>query len=420
MTNQKLEQLQNREHLQSRERLISKDYILIMLACMGTAFCNCFFFSAIPLFAVKISGANVFGGMMIVVYSIAALVARPFSGIISDKFGRVKMLIIGAFICAVACFLYGITTSIMLLLAIRVLNGLGFGMHSTSGGAAAADVIPKARMAEGIGYFGLYATAASAFGPVIALSIVGDGEMRNFQILFFLSAGICLFSMLCDCFISYERKRKKETAETVKPESVQQTAPENLPKTFFGFEYAVFLPVAVLVLLFFAQTAVNMFLTLLAKEKSLGNIGFFFTFVAVGLLLSRLLFGKLTDKLGPDIVVIPGMAGIVICTMLIPFVRSPGVLFALGLPLGLANGAVFPSINSLIFKRCSPQRRGTASAAYFVAIDTGFMIGGFLFGPLADQFGYDLLFWIAAGLTLLALLLYLKAVAQKKTTLSHS
>ncbi len=84
--------------------------------------------------------------------------------------------------------MYGITTSVILLLAIRALNGLGFGMHSTSGGAVAADVVPKSRMTEGIGYFGLYATAASAVGPVIALAIVGDGEIRDFQFLFFLAA----------------------------------------------------------------------------------------------------------------------------------------------------------------------------------------------------------------------------------------
>lgn len=417
MTNQKP------EHFQSRERLLSKDYILVMLACTGTAFCNYFFFTALPLFAIKISGSNVFGGMMVVAYSLAALVIRPISGIISDKFGRVKLLIFGALICAVACFLYGITTSIVLLLAIRVLNGIGFGMHSTSGGAVAADVIPKSRLAEGIGYFGLYATVASAFAPVIALSIVGKGEVRNFQFLFFLAAGICLLSMLFDCLISYERKKKKAVKQKVHNEADSQAVSEVqahvpptviLPKTFLGFEYAVFLPVAVLIILFFAQSSINTFLTLFAADRAFGNIGLYFTFVAVGLFLSRILFGKLTDKRGPDIVVIPGIIGIIICMTTIPFIHSPGYLFALGLPFGLANGAVFPSINSLIFKHCSPQRRGTASAAYFAAIDIGFMIGGTVFGIVADNFGYSIVYWSAAVLSAVALLLYLKAVAVKK------
>ena len=68
-------------------------------------FCNFIFFQAIPLYAHKITGSDFFGGLMITVYSIAALVARPVTGVISDKHGRVKLLIIGAAGCAVACAL---------------------------------------------------------------------------------------------------------------------------------------------------------------------------------------------------------------------------------------------------------------------------------------------------------------------------
>jgi MFS family permease len=395
------------------EKLLSKDYVTLMLACTGTAFCNYFFFTALPLYAVKISGSNIFGGLMVVVYSIAALLARPAAGIISDKFGRVKLLIAGALICAVACAMYGLTTSIILLLIIRGINGFGFGMHSTCGGAAAADVIPKSRMAEGIGYFGLYATVAAAFAPMIALTIVGDGEMGDFRFLFFLAAGLCLMSMIADCTISYERKRKIEKAasnETGKKE--EPSGP--LPRTFLGFEYAVFLPVAVLILVFFAQSSINNFLSLFAADRGLGNIGLYYTFSAVGLFISRILFGRLTDRRGPDIVVIPGMIATAVGLMIIPFIHNPWPLFILGLPMGLAQGAVCPSINALIFLRCSPQRRGTASGAYFAAIDVGFAIGGIVFGVVSDIIGYSFVYWTAAVLTVIALALYIAKVAQKK------
>jgi MFS family permease len=84
------------------------------------------------------------------------------------------------------------------------------------------------------------------------------------------------------------------------------------------------------------------------------------------------------------------------------------------MPMGLFNGAVFPTINSLIFKRCSPQRRGTASAAYFAAIDLGFTIGG----SCSVSFGQARLrqpLLGGAGLSAIAHLLYLKAMAGKKT-----
>ena len=179
-------------NVQKPERLLSKDYILIMLAATGTSLCNFFFFTAMPLYAEKIGGSNVYGGLMLTVYSLAALFARPITGIISDRFGRVKLLIAGALICSVACALYGVTTAIILVLAIRVLNGIGFGMHSTSAGAVVADVIPKSRMSEGLGYFNLYAILATFAGPAIALEIVKDDRIQSYHTLFFIASGLCL------------------------------------------------------------------------------------------------------------------------------------------------------------------------------------------------------------------------------------
>ncbi len=402
------------------ERLLSKDYILIILAATGTSLCNFFFFTALPLYAEKISGSNLYGGLMLTVYAFAALAARPITGNIIDRIGRVKMLIIGAIICAGACALYGVTTSILLLLGIRVINGFGFGMHSTSAGAVVADVIPKARMAEGIGYFNLYATFATAVGPYIALTLVADGEMSSFQRLFFLASSLCLVSLVCDSFINYEKKAKKEgrTAAAADAEEIEkQKGP--LPKTFMGFEYAVFLPVLVLILFNFASSSINTFLALYAQEKVLGNIGAFFTVNAAGLLVSRLLFGKVADRRGPDIVVIPGIIVMAVCYCLIPFIKTPIWLFLLGFPIGLAHGGIIPAVNALMFRRCSPQRRGTAAAAYFAALDIGFAIGGSVFGFVADGLGFDWLYWFAAGLTAVACIVYIKSVAEKKYQKKH-
>jgi hypothetical protein len=120
------------------------------------------------------------------------------------------------------------------------------------------------------------------------------------------------------------------------------------------------------------------------------------------------------DRRGPDIVVIPGILGLVACLTALPFVHTPMMLYIIAAPMGLASGAVFPSINSMIFLRCSRQRRGTASAAYFASIDIGFAVGGILYGAVAGILGYSAVYWAAAALAAVALALYLKVVAEKK------
>jgi MFS family permease len=171
---------------------------------------------------------------------------------------------------------------------------------------------------------------------------------------------------------------------------------------------------AVLILLFFGQTSINTFLALIAARRGLGNIGLFYTISAACLFASRFVYAKLMDKRGPEVLVVPGILCLAACIFAIPFIESELPLYIIAVPLGFANGAVYPSINAMLFLRCSPQRRGTASAAYFASIDIGFALGGVAFGLIAGSLGYNAVYYVASGLTAAALLLFVKAIAKKK------
>jgi MFS family permease len=400
------------------DKLWRKDFIVIMLASTGISFGTYFFLATLPIYAQKLTGTTIYSGLMIGIYTFAALAIRPIAGILSDKFGRVRLLILGASICAVVCFLYNWATGLILLLFFRVLHGVGFGLHSTCGGAVAGDVIPKSRMAEGIGYFGLYSTLATAVAPGIALSIIGNGEIENFHGLFILAAAVSLTSLIFDCFITYERKNKKPGQPAVPvheaPAAVRVAESQStLPRTFWGFEYPVFLPAAVLILIYMALSSVITFLPLFALDRNLGNIGLYFTVNAAGLLLSRLFVGKITDKRGTNFVVIPSFIVIALCLGLIPLAESPVYLFILAFPLGLAQGAAMPAMNALMFNRCSPQRRGTTSAAYASSIDIGYGIGPIGMGFVAAASNYYFVYWGTAVIALIALALYWVRMAKQ-------
>lgn len=393
------------------DRLWGKDYIILMIASSGISFCNYFFFSTLPIYAQNLTGSIAYAGLVTGVYTLAAMAIRPFTGILSDKFGRTKLLILGAFICSIACALYNFASVLIILIAVRVLNGLGFGIHSTCAGAVAADVIPKSRMTEGLGYFGLYGTIAAAVAPGIALVIVGNGEMAKFHLLFILAAAVSLASMIFDCFITYERKNKETGTSDPLFEKQTNSNAQPLPKTWLGFEYAVFAPAVVITFLHVALSSVTAFITLFALERGLGNVGLFFTFNAAGLFLSRVLCGKVVDKRGANTVVFPSLLVLAACFAIVPFINSLLFLYIISLPLGLAQGAVIPAIYALMFNRCSPSRRGTVSAAFSSSIDIGYGIGSIALGFIAAKFNFYFVYWGAMLFTLLALIIYWKGVA---------
>jgi len=274
------------------EKLLSKDYVIVILASTGISFCNYFFLSTLPIYAQKLTGSTAYSGLMIGTYTFAALAIRPVTGILSDKFGRTRLLILGALICSVVCTLYNFATVLILLIFIRILHGIGFGIHSTSGGAVAADVIPKSRMAEGIGYFGLYSTLATAVAPGIALSIIGNGETQNFKALFILAAAVSLASMIFDCFITYERKNKYRVKSIPPVQCPGETSAGNLPKTLLGFEYAVFMPALVIVLLYIALSSVIFFLPLFCAGQEFRQCGTFFYGQCGGTAFVPFIFGE--------------------------------------------------------------------------------------------------------------------------------
>lgn len=378
-----------------------------MFASAGISVCNYFFFSALPIYAQKVSGTTAYAGLLTSVYTFAALAVRPLSGILADKIGRTKLLILGAFLCTIACSLYYFDPLLILLLCIRALHGVGFGIQSTSGGAVAADVIPKSRMAEGIGYFGLYGTIAAAVAPGLALSIIGDGEMQSFRTLFILAAAVSFVSMIFACFITYERKDKAGLRQNPQAKAnINNDKPADQLRTLFY-------PALVLVLAYIALSSVTSFLPLFALDRNLGNIGLFYTVNAVGLFLSRLFLGKIADKKGVDVVVIPGIILLAFCFLLIPLVHHLTYLLIIAFPLGFAQGAVGPAINTLMFNLCSANRRGMASAAFFSSIDTGFGLGSLMFGFIAESSGYYFVYWGAMIITALSLIAYLSGIVKR-------
>jgi len=421
---------------------------------MGTSFVNFFFFSSMSLYAEKLTGTVAFAGYLSLVYSATALVIRPVSGIFADKYGRAKTIAIGGILCAVACMLYSFTTVLALLLVIRILNGIGLSMASTSAGAAIPDVVPSERLAEGIGLFGLHSTISQALGPIIALALIGDGELSSFNRLFYISALFCMVSFISGCLIKYERVKKAEKQAVQPPVtplasslisspdldsapvSVSDSSPDaalasmSTPappaaliepgeaegKTFFGFERQVLGPAVVMMLYFFGVSSILTFLTVYAKSRGfqIESLGWFFFVSAGGVLFSRLVFGRIVDRRGGDVVVIPGLAVMAACLFFIPVMPSLPMLICLGLPYGLASGIVGPSINAMMFKRCSVKRRGTVSAAYYAAIDIGITLGAPIMGWAADLVGFTAVYWLSAALLVTNTIVYLLFVSDRK------
>lgn len=106
-------------------------------------------------------------GLAASIFVIGALVARLFCGRWIERVGRRKMLITGTILSlAMTLFYFGLN-NIWSLYIIRFLHGVAYGIAATAVGTIVTNIIPKSRRGEGIGYYMLSTTLATAIGPFL-------------------------------------------------------------------------------------------------------------------------------------------------------------------------------------------------------------------------------------------------------------
>ncbi len=81
-----------------------------------------------------------------------------------------------------------------LLLALRFIHGIAFGIAATATSAIVLEVIPDNRKGEGIGYFSLFMSLAMVVGPFLGLSLMAH---TNFNLLFMTVSIFSLLSFIC-------------------------------------------------------------------------------------------------------------------------------------------------------------------------------------------------------------------------------
>ena len=149
-----------------------------------------------------LSGTATFAGLLAAVFSASAAVARIVMGPVIDSRGRMVIMVTGSAVLAIGVLLPGLFPNETVLVVSRFIQGVGFASATTAAATAAADVLPNARMAEGIGYYGLGQALATSVGPAFALYLLGTDPAEN---LFFVMAAIAGVACALSASCRYER-----------------------------------------------------------------------------------------------------------------------------------------------------------------------------------------------------------------------
>lgn len=110
----------------------------------------------------------------------------------------------------------------------------------------------------------------------------------------------------------------------------------------------------------------------------------------------RVWLPRLLRRLGPQRVLLGGIAIMLLATLLVPWARSTWSLVALVLLAGTAAGALIPANLMLVHEGAPPGERGLANGIYGTMLGLGSALAPIAFGALGARLGLAWSFWGAA------------------------
>lgn len=350
-------------------------------------------------FGADITTASAVSGIL----SLVAMFMCPVAGVLSDRINKKKLLIITEAAYAVCLGLHAFARSLIALLLLRAVTGIFFSLSNVLTIAYASSYIPKSRMGEGLGYFGLVVPLVQAAGPSIGL---GLRDSIGYGAVFTGAAIAALAAMICVAVLPYNAPEPSGQKKTLK----------------FNDIFAVrFIWLMLLTALFSsANGLISTYLDILASERSITNISIFFTVFSVVLIIFKPLTGKLLDSRGMYLVIIPAVVFAALGMFFVGIASSLWVMLIAAVCKALGQGAGTPTIQAHAVKMLDKSHSGVAVSTIQIGQSLGNSIAPVLGSFLVKPFGYTTMFCGFGGIIMVAGFLFLILQARREKKVPNS
>lgn len=319
----------------------------------------------LPEYLTQLGGAE-YKGLIISLFTITAMVSRPFSGKLTDKIGRVPVMISGAVVCFVCSLLYPLVSSLYAFFALRFVHGFSTGFTPTGNTTYLSDIIPVEKRGEAMGLLGTAGAVGMAAGPALGGTLANHFGLNA---MFYCSSFFALVSILI-------LSRIKETLKIKEKFSLNHL---NISKNDI-FEPLVLVPCLVMLLAAFAYGAVLTVIPDFGQHVGIKNKGLLFTFLTVASLLIRLLAGKASDRYGRVQVLRVSTVVIVLSMLVIATAESTFQLIVGVSMYGLAQGSTSPTLLAWATDLSHDQFKGRGIASLYIFMEMGIGLGAFISG----------------------------------------
>lgn len=386
--------------MSQNQKIWNKQFLSLFFTNMSVFFVFYGLVNVLPIYVTSgLKRGSEDAGLLLTIFLLSAIVARPFIGKILDVVGKRKMLVMSMVGYFVTTILYVFIKPFVLLLVLRFIQGIFFSVLTTANNAIAADTVPMEKRGRGLGYFAMSQNLAIVLGSFVALLLI---QYVSFDALFWVMSAILLIG----------------SALVLTLRITEHEFPEGKPKLTFKMSDLIekgAVPFALIGLFVaFSYSGVLSFLAVYAKEKGvLAVASFFYVVFAAAMLLSRPFTGRMFDTKGPNSIIMPGFILFAIGLLCMAWMPSAFVFLLAGALIGLGYGALVPSFQTLSVQKSPARRTSYATATFFTFFDIGIALGSFILGSIAAHKGYATIYLVAGAVILIVGVFYILNTLRK-------
>jgi multidrug resistance protein len=356
----------------------------------------------LPFYATKLGASATIVGVLIAAFSIAQLASAPLWGRVSDRYGRRPALLAGLLVSAVAYVIFAYASTLWLLLASRIVQGLGGGTIGVVQ-AYVADASDPNDRAKSLGWLSAATSLGAVVGPAIGSALIHWGRHAP-------GIASAIFCVLISVFAwTYLRESKDDSPPTSEHEVVHQTsagavwsviAHPKEPAQRLIWLYAIAIGA-------FYGTVPTLPLLLSSRLPiTEANVGYFVMYLGgMGVFVRAGILGRMIEWLGEARLTRLGLVLLAVGLALVAAVHSYlTLLLALTLmPLGTAF--VFPCVTAMLSRVVPKRHRGLYMGVQHTFGGVSRVVFPLAAGVAMDHLGLGFPFVIAGVLVLSTLLL---------------
>lgn len=360
----------------------------------------------LPLFATHL-GADPSGvGFVASVSAFTGIVASIPAGLLSDRFGRRRMLLVASLVFATAPFLYLFVRTIWQLALVRFYHGLATAIFIPVAMALVGD-LHQNRRGEKIGWFST-ATLSGRFaaplagGTVIAFLAADPSQGFNSVYLLCGLAGVIAFILVLRLPV-HDRQVADRRGWTETSRAFRSVAGNRTILATALAEAAIL----------FAYGTFETFLPLHAMNtgESAFSVGIFLSSQVITLALTKPFMGRFSDRHGRTAQIIAGAGVGAVCIASFGLFRGFLPFLLLSILFGISVSVVTSATAAFIADLSRQENLGSAMGILGSVMDTGHTTGPLIAGILAASWGFRasfigasvvlagaaVLFWVNAG-----------------------